>query len=252
MFSSEYREQLSSELVALARADSRIVSAAFVGSSARGGDRWSDIDLTFGVADGATIEDVLSDWTKSMVEQFDAVVLFDLPVQRTIYRVFLMPGALQVDLSFAPASDFGALGPRFELIFGTANERQWIAAPPPKQTFGLAVHHVIRAHICIERNRLWQAEYWQHQARDLALTLACHRSDLEPSNGRGFDTLPGEVLARFSDAFASGPIENELRRALAVAASLLLDYAPDMPDEIGQLRLMLEEIMSPTTAAADR
>lgn len=245
MFSSEDRERLREDLVALARADARIVSAALVGSSASGGDRWSDLDLTFGVAGGETVETVLSDWTTRMIEQFGAVVLFDLPVQRTIYRVFLTPGALQVDLSFAPASDFGALGPRFELIFGIPNERQWLSAPPPAQTFGLAVHHLVRAHICIERGRLWQAEYWQHQARDLALTLACHHHGLEPRNGRGFDALPAPVRAQLAGTFASALDARELSSALAITGSLLLDHTVDMPETVRLLRPMLADICNP-------
>jgi hypothetical protein len=245
MFSTENRQQLTDALVAQARLDERIVAAAFVGSSASGGDRWSDLDLTFGVDEDATIADVLSDWTTRMVDDFEAVVLFDLPVQRTIYRVFLLPGALQVDLSFAPASEFGPLGPRFELIFGRAHARQWISAAPPTQTFGLAVHHVVRAHICIERGRLWQAEYWQHQSRDLALTLACHKHGVEPRNGRGFDVLPASIHERFASCFVDTLSAEALIPALAATTTLLLDYAPGTQNETDRLRTMLHEIRNP-------
>jgi hypothetical protein len=245
MFSSEDRERLTQALVALAREDKRIVSAAFVGGSASGGDRWSDLDLTFGVDDTETVADVLSDWTARMEDDFAAVVLFDLPVQRTIYRVFLLPGALQVDLSFAPASEFGPLGPRFELIFGQAHERQWISAAPTAQTFGLAVHHAVRAHICIQRGRLWQAEYWQHQVRDLALTLACHEHGVEPRNGRGFDLLPTSIHERFASSFVSALSGEALIPALAAATKLLLDYAPGTPAATERLRWMLQEISAP-------
>ena len=114
MFSPDERERIREMLIEKARADSRLVAAAAIGASAAEGDRWSDLDLTFAVADGVSVETVLADWTQALLADFDAVVLFDLPFLSTIYRVFLLPGKLQVDLSFTPAAEFGALGPRFQ------------------------------------------------------------------------------------------------------------------------------------------
>jgi hypothetical protein len=89
----------------LAASDERVVAGAIVGSLAHDdGDRWSDLDLTFGVADDLPVMDVLIDWTRNLVDEIDAVHLFDLPSGATIYRVFLLPGCLQFDLSFTPAS----------------------------------------------------------------------------------------------------------------------------------------------------
>ena len=54
MFSVRDREQLRDELVAAAKADSRISGAALTGSGAVGAeDEWSDIDLAFGLVEGA-------------------------------------------------------------------------------------------------------------------------------------------------------------------------------------------------------
>jgi len=180
LFSIEDRERIRGLLTEKARADPRLVAAAAVGSSAVGGDRWSDLDLTFGVADGVPVEEVLAEWTRSVVADLDAAMLFDLPVLSTIYRVFLLPGALQVDLSFTPAAEFGAHGPRFQLLFGETTKYSGAPPPSPDQLFGLGVHHAVRAHICILRGRHWQAEYWIHGARDQALSLACRRFGLEP------------------------------------------------------------------------
>jgi hypothetical protein len=110
MFNVEYREQIRELLVEKARSDSRLPAAAAVGGSAGQGDRWSDLDLTFAVADGTPVEAVLSDWTQTLLADFEAMVLFDLPFLSTIYQVFLLPGTLQVDLSFTPAAEFGAPG----------------------------------------------------------------------------------------------------------------------------------------------
>lgn len=243
MFTAEERDRLRAQLIEKARADPRLVAAAAVGSSARGGDRWSDLDLTFGVANGVAVETVLADWTRDLAEQAGGAVLFDLPVGPTIYRVFLLPGALQVDLSFSPAGAFGARGPRFALLFGEAVD---LPAPPPPdvaQMFGYGVHHIVRAHLCLERGRLWQAEYWLHEARDQALALACRRRGLESSHGRGFDRLPADVRQRFAAAFPGALEVSDLRGALAVAVRELLREAGDLP-VARRVRSMLVEVIA--------
>jgi hypothetical protein len=106
--------------------------------------------LTFGVAEGFSLADVMKDWTRTVVYDFGGIHLFDLPHGSTIYRVFLLPGCLQVDLSFAPAADFGPIGPRFELLFGRAVEKAQAPTPSVSEIFGLAVHHVVRARYSIE------------------------------------------------------------------------------------------------------
>jgi len=154
MFSIEYRQQISSRVLAWAESDQRVVAGAVIGSLAHGpGDRWSDLDLTFAVKDDATIAEVLEDWSGKLIAEFDARRLFDLPSGRSIYRVFLLPGYLQFDLSFSPASDFGAIGPQFRLLFGVALEKPHIAQPDAQDLFGYAVHHALRGRLCIERNR---------------------------------------------------------------------------------------------------
>ena len=103
-----YRIDVIERLTEKARTDRRVVAAAAVGSTAVGGDNWSDVDLTFAVAPGATVDQVFADWTREVVAEFGAVELFDVSAGVTIYRVFLFPGVLQVDLSFVPAVDNGA------------------------------------------------------------------------------------------------------------------------------------------------
>ena len=122
------------------------------------GDSWSDFDLTFGVADNVPLGEVLADWTRTLVQEFDAAQLFDLSAGASIYRVFLLPGCLQFDLSFTPASEFGATGPKFKLLSGVAVEKPQVQPTPAQELFGYAVHHAVRARICIERGRSWQAE----------------------------------------------------------------------------------------------
>lgn len=243
MFERETRDRLRAALVARAEGDPRVVAAAAVGSSAEGGDRWSDLDLTFGVGAGATVAEVLADWTRAMVEEFGAAVLFDLPVEATIYRVFLLPGALQVDLSFSPAAAFGARGPRFRLLFGEAVERPWAAPAPAAQLLGMGVHHVVRARVCLERGRVWQAEHWLHAARDDALALACRRHGLDGTYGRGFDRLPADELAAFAGALPARADAGALRRALAVVTATLLREAEGVAPDPERLRAVVAPIL---------
>lgn len=89
-----------------------MVAGAAVGSLAVDrGDRFSDLDLTFGIADQVPVADVLDDWTRTLVDELDAVHLADLERGATTYRVFLLPDALQFDLSMTPAARFRPAGP---------------------------------------------------------------------------------------------------------------------------------------------
>src|SRR5207245_4284889 len=98
VFEPELRDRVRERVLELADGDPRVVAGAVVGGLAYGrGDRWSDLDLTFGVADGMPVTDVLRDWTPTLPDEFDASNLFDLPRETSLYRVFLFPGCLQVD-----------------------------------------------------------------------------------------------------------------------------------------------------------
>ncbi len=243
MFTVEERERARESLLAMARADNRVAAGAEVGSAAQGGgDRWSDLDLTFSLRDGASAKDVLADWTPDLAQRFEAVHLFDLPFQSSLYRVFLFPGCLQVDLSVTPQAEFGAMGPKFRLLFGSATERPPVTPSPAAHLFGLAVHHAVRARIAIERGRVWQAEYWISGLRDQALSLACRLRGL-PGEGRGFDELPGEVLEVFARALVQSLERDELLRALGEGVDGLLAVAADHDPRAAaiavQLRLLI-------------
>src|SRR4051794_8622174 len=98
VFSVEDRDHVRDRVLEMAAEDPRVVAGAVVGGLADGGgDRWSDLDLTFAVDEAVPLSDVLGDWTRENAAQFDAAHLFDLPAGSSIYRVFLLPGCLQVD-----------------------------------------------------------------------------------------------------------------------------------------------------------
>lgn len=246
MFSVDDRNHLRDRVLEMASSDQRVAAGAVVGSLALDeGDRWSDLDLTFAVEDGVPVPDVLDDWTRRLVAEFDAIKLFDLPAGATIYRVFLVPGCLQFDLSLSPASEFGALGPNFRLLFGSAVERPFPGPPAAEQLFGYAVHHVLRARFCIERGRFWHAEYWISAARDHVLSLACRRRGLAAYYGRGFDDLPPDVLDAFRNTLVRSLDRNELLRALGEMIPGLLREADEVRPLAARVEAQLRSLARP-------
>ena len=62
MFTVEQRDALRERVRSLAEEDERVVAGALVGSLAvDAADRFSDVDLTFGIADDVRVADVLDD-----------------------------------------------------------------------------------------------------------------------------------------------------------------------------------------------
>src|SRR5436190_6321416 len=191
MFSAEYRGQLRSELLHSAASDKRLGGAAVTGSAAVGReDRWSDIDLAFGVTDPGQVGAVLSDFTRLMYERYEVLHHHDVRAGSWVYRVFFLPGTLQVDLASVPQNEFRPLGPTFKLIFGDANQAQSFPPMSAKDVIGLAWLHALHARSCILREKFWQAEYMISVIRDHVMALACMRHGLPAVHGRGLDMLP--------------------------------------------------------------
>ncbi len=236
MFTVEQRDALRERLLRLADEDERAVAGAAVGSLAvDGGDRFSDLDLTFGIADHVPVADVLDDWTRTLVDELDAVHLADLESGPTIYRVFVLPDALQFDLSMTPAARFRPAGPRFRLLFGeTAADEPEASTPPARggifiatppvagDLFGWGAIYALHARACIERGRVWQAEHYVDAVRDHALSLACLSRGLPPVQARGYDDLPAETLARFEATHVGAVEPGALRPALAASVRALM------------------------------
>lgn len=221
-FSQAHRDEMRARLLARARADGRISGAALTGAAAAGAaDRWSDIDLFFGVA-GDARDEVLAEWSAFLYQELGALHHFDLHAGPAIYRAFLLPECLEVDLAFTPETDFGARGASFRALFGEVRESRPATAPNREHLIGLAWHHALHARICIERNKPWQAEYWISALRDHTLALACIRLGRVAVHAKGVDALPAAVTAPFAGALVHDLAPSELRRALGVAAALFL------------------------------
>jgi predicted nucleotidyltransferase len=207
VFTVEQRDALRDRVLSLAEVDPRVVSGAVVGSLARGdGDQYSDLDLTFVLADDVAVAEVLDDWTGTLSEELEAVALLDLEHGATTYRVLLLPEALQLDLSFTPAG-------------GVAPET---VQPQADDVFGWGVVYGLHARACIERGRVWQAEHYIGAVRDRALTLACLRRGLPAVQARGYDELPAEVLAELDESHVGSLQPDRLRTNLSAAIAALL------------------------------
>jgi hypothetical protein len=224
VFTIQQRDDLRERVLALAQEDTRVVAGAAVGSLALGsGDRFSDLDLTFAVADEVLLAKVLDDWTRTLEDELAAVQLVDLERGPTTYRVFLLPDLLQFDLSVTPASRFAPAGPRFRLLFGvTAGDGTTPTPPAAGDLFGWGVIYALHSRTCIERGRVWQAEHYVGAVRDHALSLACLRHGLPAVQARGHDNLSADILASFDGTHVGSLDPEPLRGALSAATRALL------------------------------
>jgi predicted nucleotidyltransferase len=223
MFTAEQRDHVRQRVLELARTDPRVTAGALTGSMAfGGGDEWSDIDVAFGTAEGITPEAVLDDWTQVLERELGVLDHFDVRSGSSVYRVFLLPTGLEVDVGVTPGAHFGARGPNFHALFGPTQQVETTPQPSSSCLIGLSWHHVLHARASIERHKLWQAEYWISALRDHVLELACLRLGENAREGRGLDRLPPAVTDPLADALVRSLDEPELRRALAAATRGLI------------------------------
>lgn len=220
-FTEASRGQLKSDILEFATVDPRLSGAAVTGSAAAGReDRWSDIDLAFGISDPALVGAVLTDFSDFMYAQ-GALHHHDIRAASWTYRVFFLPGGLQVDLAFVDQSEFRPLGPAFKLVFGNAKSVQAFPSPNPTDIISLAWLHALHARSCILREKFWQAEYMVSAVRDHTLALACIRLGLPSAHGRGMDSLPEPITRPLLESLVGSLNSDELWRSLdAVLQSL--------------------------------
>jgi hypothetical protein len=243
MFTTEQRDQVRHRVLELARADHRVTGGAFTGSMAfESGDRWSDIDVAFGITDSISLETVLQDWTQVLDREFSVIDHFDLRSGSSIYRAFLLQSGLEVDIAVTPGEEFGARGLQFRVLFGSIKKLQDTPQPGASSFIGPGWHHVLHARSSIERNKPWQAEYWISGIRDHTLALACLRFGENAYYGRGVDNIPVDVTGPLSDALVRSLDETELRRALAVATRCFINELEECnPSLCSRLSPLLQE-----------
>jgi len=220
MFTIEQRDHVRNRILDLAKSDPRVTGGALTGSSAVDAeDAWSDVDVAFGVTEGISVEAVLDDWTDVLTRELGVLHFWDLPSGTSIYRVFLLPSGLEIDIGMSPHRDFGARGPRFRTLFGTPLQLGPSAQPDIQYLAGLGWHHVFHARSSIERGKPWRAEYWIGEIRQKVIALACLRLGEEAFHGRGVDRLPASVTEPLEKALVGTLDVDELRRALAAATA---------------------------------
>jgi hypothetical protein len=248
MFTAEERDELRATLIAAARADARISGAALLGSGAKGAtDRWSDVDLAFGLASTTDFDRVVADWTDRIYQEHGAVHHVDVVYGRALYRVFLLINTLQVDLSFWPEAEFGATGPTFRLLFGNANERPSRPTPAATALIGMGWLYALHVRSSIARGRPWQAEYMASAMRDQVLALMCLRHGVSAVEGRGIDSLPQEITAAVVGALVRSLEAAELKRAFGVVSEALIAETEQVdPSLANRLAAPLRELVYST------
>lgn len=223
MFAIEARGVLRATLLSQAEADPQIAAAAITGSGASGGeDRWSDIDLAFGVREGVEPAGVIAAWTTRMYEEQGAVHHLDVLAGPWIYRVFLLANTLQVDLAFVTVTEFRALAPTFRVVFGAAQEARYLPGPDTTGMVGWGWLYALHARSSLMRGKWWQAEAMIRGVREQAMALACVRYGVPAAHAKGLDSLPAAELAAFSVALVTSLEAEELWRTLAVALGCLV------------------------------
>jgi hypothetical protein len=234
LFTSEERSQVRDWMLHVAQQDSRITGGALTGSMAnRTEDRWSDIDVAFGVAAGVELDVVLGDLTREVKRRFSPIHHFDLQSGVAIYRVFLLPKGLELDVGLWPASQFGSIGEKFRLVFGHSAENA--AAPAsatPDHLIELCWHHTLHARAAIERAKPWEAEYYISALRDRSFEIACLRLGLPAIYARGTDKLPYAIKASCEEGLVRSFEANELRRALKSATKAFLHEVAETKPEL--------------------
>jgi len=229
VFSASEREALRARLEAFARIDERVSAAAVLGSAARGEvDAWSDIDLAVRLVPGTELELVADAWTARVAETEQVVDHLDIRASGALYRVLLLTSSLQVDLSFWPHDQPLAGGSPVVVLFGD------VPVSPMGPAAGLhesrsAVRmgwlYALHVRSALGRGRCWQALWMLESIRDVVVGLYCRRLDLPPSEGRGVDRLPGDLLDGLVRSHPDRVEPEALSTSFEVLVGLLLEEA---------------------------
>jgi len=243
MFTTEERDHVRDRIIEMAKSDSRVTAGALIGSTAAGlGDRWSDIDITFGIEDGTSLKTVLDDWTTWFDSEMGALQHWDLPFGPSIYRVFLLSSGLEVDVSVTPQQDFHPRSPRWRTLFGSAGEMKQSPPADPQNLIGQGWHLVLHSRAAIERGKPWHAEYCMSELRDHTLALMCLRLGESTAYAKGVDRLPTSVTNPVADALVRSLDKPELRRALGVATECFIAELETWDAELcARLKPILQE-----------
>jgi predicted nucleotidyltransferase len=252
VFTASERSALRDWLIALARADEQITAAAVLGSGADGSeDRWSDIDLAVRLTPGQHPMVAADSWAERLGKRVQLVSQLDMWSNGALYRVFLLPDTLQVDISFWPDDRFAAYGPKFHLVFGEPNDAVGLPAVSPGSVLGMAWLYALHIRSSIARGRTWQALYMINGARDQVVQLACLRQGLPSAQGRGADDLSPGLKSALKGTLPQTTEDAELRRCFGEIARLVVDEACHVdPKGARELEDVLAELVRTAESAA--
>jgi len=223
VFTPEEREELKAALLARASSDDRISGGAVTGSGSIDAlDRWSDVDLAFGVREPDQLAPTLEDFTRFLRGSHGAIDTVDVRRDPWVYRVFLLPNTLQVDVAMAPASHFGPMAPTFKLEFGEARDARDALLPDARELIGYGWLYGLHVRSSIARGRPWQALYMLNSMRDQVVALVELAARLPAREARGIDRAPSEVKEPLEAAIPRSLEADELQRAFAGTTRALL------------------------------
>jgi hypothetical protein len=177
-----------------------------------------------------------------MYELHRAVHHVDVYRGTTRFRVFLLASTLQVDLSFWSREAFGATGPAFRLLFGTAEVEPTFGSPEPAELVGLGWLYGLHVRSSVARGRSMQAEYMLSHLRHTVASLVCVQHGLSSHDARGTDDLPQAVLRSLEASMPRSLESAELQRAFASSLAALRSAAAALDSE-------LEARIGPTISA---
>lgn len=214
MFSIDERGSLRRRIIDRAMDDPQVSACALLGSGARGDeDAWSDIDLALQLEEGPDLEVAADRWTTWLGTIAAVADTLTIRASGALYRVFLLSNSMQVDLSFWPHETLRSTGGAIRPIFGTIRVSD--VRPADAQAYvRMGWLYALHARSAIARGHSWQADMMLAELRNQIIALACHRTGLDPAEGRDAHRLSAELSARLLAARASNLDAYEQARSL--------------------------------------
>jgi hypothetical protein len=240
LFTDIERNILLERVSKIAQSDNRVSGGALVGSFANNVmDKYSDIDITFGIKTGFEPLSILNEWTEILKSEFEIVDYFDVKSASAIYRVILFSNGLEIDLSVVPKNDYGPMSPNFKLLFGESINRTNFPEQPLRTLIGWGWHHVLHANSAINRFKLWQAEYWLSSLRNYVISMKCIRLGLPSAHARGADRINNLDMKVFESTLIQILESKELKRVLMIMTN---EFIKEVQYEDVKLSIELQNI----------
>lgn len=246
IFTEKDSNKMFERLIQMGLSDDRIIGGALVGSSANDTkDKWSDLDITFGLKKEIDPRFVLDEWISILNKEYTIVHYFDVHRSLGIYRVMLFPNGLEVDLSMVPEEEYGPKSSDFKLIFGRIGEnKNNLKSHSVEELFGWGWHHILHANSAIHRKKFGQAEFWINNLRNYVFELQCIRFGLPAVHGRGIHLLPKHFNKAMQYTLIKSLSSSELKRSLHLTTKIFLSEINYSNSELSEkLYLIFQKVL---------